>query len=417
MSERVLIVDDEANMRWVLGEALKTAGFDAHGVGSGQEALARLAEAPCDLVILDQKLKGMDGLSTLRRIRERRPEITVILLTAYGTVASAVEAMQAGAADYLRKPFDVEELIFKIQRALERRTLQSEVRRLRALSQRTQAQDPVGSHPHFRQALEQVRMHATFSSDFLLSGEAGSGKTLLARWSHAISPQAAAPLVELDAQALTQEQLVVLLEGEAGREGGRQLAGTGTLLLRHVHALTTSGWNYLSEHWLADRPHPRLVLTGETFPPEKTALRRLPIVQVPPLREHAEDIVYLARYFAPTKTLAPRVLSLLERYPWPDNIAELRHTIERASLLAGADPIEERHLPERIRDAPLPDRPIALPREGINLEEVEVALIRQALERAGGNKTRAAELLGLSRHTLLYRLEKYRLNPPEQKEQ
>ena len=131
MSERLLIVDDEANMRWVLKEALSGSGYDVYVAATGEEALGAMAAAPADLVVLDLKLKGMDGLATLRRLLERWPDSVVIILTAYGTVATAVEAIQIGAADYLRKPFDVEEIGFKIRRALERLALQAEVRRLR----------------------------------------------------------------------------------------------------------------------------------------------------------------------------------------------------------------------------------------------------------------------------------------------
>ena len=147
MAERVLIVDDEANLRWVLKEALGEAGYEVRSVTGGQEALAEMAQWPADLVLLDLKLKGMDGLATLRRLRERWPDVVVIILTAHGTVPTAVEAMQLGAADYLRKPFDVEEISFKLRRALERRTMQHELQRQRAAARPTDGAVTVAAHP------------------------------------------------------------------------------------------------------------------------------------------------------------------------------------------------------------------------------------------------------------------------------
>lgn len=418
----VLVVDDEPNMRWVLQETLQKAGHHVAAAGSGEEALDALGHGPADLVILDLKLKGMDGLSTLRQIHARWPSVVVLILTAYGTVATAVEAMQAGASDYLRKPFDVEEILFKVSRALERRALQAEVQRLRA------AAPPAvpGSAPNWRHALEMVAQAVAQNLDVRLVGEPGSGRSSLARSAHRSGPRREAPLIELDLAALPAEAQGVFLAGEAGHEGRWSAAGQGAVLLRHLGRLSTAGADALNR-LLARRADcgvgPLLLLTGT---PEEWATapllgHRFAEVVVPPLREHVDDILPFALVWLPGQRISPAAAALLHAYPWPGNLSELRGVLERAAQLAQGDPlapeptrsvIEERHLPDRVRAAPLPDAPIRLPQEGLSLEELEIALIKQALARAGGNKSRAAELLGLTRHTLLYRLEKYKIGDP-----
>lgn len=409
----VLIVDDEPNMRWVLQEALERAGYHVAGAGSGEEALDALGKHPADLVILDLKLKGMDGLSTLRQIHARWPATVVLILTAYGTVATAVEAMQSGASDYLRKPFDVEEVLFKVSRSLERRALQEEVQRLRAGSP-----PPLpGSAPAWRRAQEAVAQAVTRGYDLRLIGEPGSGRATLARAAHAGGPRHLAPLIELDLATLAGAAQGGMLASESGREGAWSAAGQGSLLLRHVGSLSPAGADAL-DSLLTRRAElgvgPLLLLTGtrDDWATVEGLEHRFAAVHVPPLREHADDILAFAAAWMPGQTITPAAEALLQAYPWPDNLSELRSVLERAALLAKGAPIDEQHLPGRVRAAPLPDAPIRLPQEGLSLEELEIALIKQALARAGGNKSRAAEMLGLTRHTLLYRLEKYKIGDP-----
>lgn len=406
----VLIVDDEPNMRWVLQEALAKAGYHVTTASSGEEALEALGQGPVDLVVLDLKLKGMDGLAALRQIHARWPGVVVLILTAYGTVATAVEAMQSGASDYLRKPFDVEEILFKVSRSLERHALQAEVQRLRS----TPAPALPGSAPVWRRAMDAVAQAVAQNLDVRLSGEPGSGRASLARAAHAGSPRRDAPLVELDLATIPPELQGLILGGEPGREARWSAAGQGVFLLRHVGALSLAGAEVLRRLLTRRAEHgvgPLLLLTGTGD--EWTAVEGLPqryaSVPVPPLREHADDVLAFAAAWLPGQTITPAAIALLHAYPWPDNLGELRGVLERAALLAGGGPIDERHLPDRVRAAPLPETPFRLPQEGLSLEELEVALIKQALARAGGNKSRAAELLGLTRHTLLYRLEKYKI--------
>lgn len=400
MTRRALVVDDEVNMRWVLKEALIDFGYAVETAGGGQEALAAMGREPADLVILDLKMKGMDGLGTLARLRERWPEAVVLILTAHGTVATAVEAMQLGAADYLRKPFDVEEIGFKIQRALERKTLQAEVRRLRRALDRQPAAQLAGAHPAWRRCLDQALAAAPQRYPLLVIGEPGAGKTALARLIH--HEAAAGPLAAVDLRMFpAPAQAGIIFDG-----GAWEQAGAGTLLLQHAEALAPGLWPRLLEAGRRPPAGPRLLVTGDAALPAPWPGGQ---IALPALRERPGDIPLLAAAFAPGAEWTAAARQALERYAWPGNVAELRSVVERAVALAAGQPVAPAHLPEALGAAD-PQAPILLPAEGLSLEAVEVALIRQALERANGNKTRAAELLGVTRHTLLYRLEKHGLD-------
>jgi DNA-binding NtrC family response regulator len=422
MTRTVLIVDDEPNMRWVLQKALESAGYSAHGAESGDAAITLLARAPVDLVLLDLKLRGEDGLTILRRIREKRPEVAVIMLTAYGTVPNAVEAMQLGALDFLRKPFDVEEVLFKITRALERRAMQQEIGRLRNARQTAAAFETLlGGSLAWQELLTKARYLASVDVDVLITGESGSGRRSIAGAIHAASERADAPLVMVDLTTYqVPEYAHVAVLGDDVRGGAWAEAGSGTLLLVGIEtapALIAP----LLECWRA-RPHgigPRVVLVAELpqhLPPELSGI--LPArLTVPGLRERADDILLLAQQLAAPHTITDAAAVRLEHYAWPGNVSELVGVIARARLLAGTAAIDVAHLPTGLQGALPPADAggtlVQLPPEGFNLEQVEQQLIRQALERARGNKSRAAELLGLTRHTLLYRMEKYGISAPE----
>jgi len=406
----VLIVDDEPNMRWVLQEALGKAGYHTHAAASGEEALALLAETPIDLIILDLKMKGMDGLATLRQIHARWPQLLVLILTAFGTVATAVEALQSGASDYLRKPFDLEEILFKISRAMERQQLQAEIVRLK----RGAPLLTPGSHPAWRGALAASADALTEGLDLRLIGEIGSGRTSIGRAAHLASPRREAPLLVCDLATLPADTQGLLLAGDEQRCGVWAGAGAGVLLLRHIAGLSSAGTAALTRLLERRRAHgvgPLLVLTGTAE--EWATAPQLPHhyaeITVPPLRNHLDDLMPFAAAWLPQRSITPGAAELLHAYAWPGNLGELRGVIERADQLAAGTPIDVQHLPERVRAAPLPHTPMRLPPEGLSLEALEISLLRQALARAGGNKSRAAELLGLTRHTLLYRLEKYKI--------
>jgi DNA-binding NtrC family response regulator len=415
----VLIVDDESNMRWMLGRALEQAGYTVHGAGNGDEAANLIFREPVDLVLLDLKLRSEDGLAVLRRLRERHPELMVIILTAYGTVPTAVEAMQLGAADFLRKPFDVAEVIIKVTRSLERRAMQQELARLTVARRSAPAFDSlIGAEPGWQRLVAQAREVATIDDDVLLVGEEGSGRTTLARAIHIASGRHTAPLIEVNLSIYNDAAQLAALLGSTTRGSAWAAAGSGSLLLRGLTEASTVHAP-LTEH-LAQRAAqtgPRLfAVTAEGSPIPETLQALFPVrLRVPPLRERQSDVLLLARHFAMDHPITPHAAQLLERHPWPGNISELRGVVERATQLAGDDPIDTAHLPTALHSPPEPVlySPVYLPTEGVNLELVEQALIRQALERAHGNKSKAAELLGLTRHTLLYRMEKYDISAPE----
>jgi DNA-binding NtrC family response regulator len=419
MTRTILIVDDEPNMRWVLGRALEQAGYTVHGASNGNEATSVLLREPVELVLLDLKLKGEDGLAVLRHLRERRPKLVVIILTAYGTVPTAVEAMQLGAADFLRKPFDVEEVIFKVTRSLERRAMQQELERLtRAQRSAPAFESLVGAEPVWQRLITQAQQVAATDHDVVLVGEIGSGRTSLARAIHVASMQHDAPLLELNLEVYQEAAQAVALFGDDGQRGAWASAGDGSLVLCGVtEAPTVHGLLIERLAQRATHSGPRLLIVAADPPliPEQLSALLQVQVRIPPLRERPGDVVLLAHHFATDHPIAPRAMQLLEHYPWPGNVTELRGVIERAVQLAGSDPIDVAHLPTSIQRAPgsVVPGPMDLPPEGVNLEQVEQALIRQALERAHGNKSKAAELLGLTRHTLLYRMEKYGITAPE----
>lgn len=328
--------------------------------------------------------------------------------------------MQLGAADFLRKPFDVEEVTFKIARALERRAMQLELARLTVAQRSAPAfESLIGVEVAWQQLIAQARLIAAADQDVLLLGEAGSGRASVARALHVASQRGAAPLVELDLAVYHSPAQAELLFGGHEHAGAWAEAGSGALLLRGLTEAPSVHERLAAqlETRLA-RARPRLlVVSTEMQPvPEHIAARIPARLRVPPLRERLGDALLLACAFAADRPITPPAAQLLEQYAWPGNVTELRAVVERAARLAGADPIDVDHLPERMRPGPehAPQNPMYLPPEGVKLEQVEQALIRQALERARGNKSKAAELLGLTRHTLLYRMEKYGIATPEQ---
>ncbi len=404
----IMVVDDEPNMRWVLQEALERAGYDVLSASSGEEALSALSRAKVDLLLLDLKMKGMDGLVTLRQIHARYPDTIILILTAYGTVAMAVEAMQGGASDFLRKPFDVEEVLFKIGRALERQSMQHEIARLR------QMPTPLlpGADPAWRRAITLAHQSINQGFDLRLIGESGSGRASIARAAYAVSMRRTAPLIEVDLETITADQQPDLLLGNAEHSGFWGRAGQGVLLLRHIGALSQAGLAALEQCWV--RSDAALVIMTGTLNDwslleQSKVAHQFLSVSIPPLREHLDDLELFVAEWLESHLISSTAMRLLHSYTWPGNLAELRGAIERARVLAGTGKIEDRHLPITLRAAGVAAASFQLPREGIVLEQVEQSLIRQALEYAGGNKSRAAELLGLTRHTLLYRIAKYKI--------
>lgn len=431
MARTVLIIDDEQNMRWVLDRALQKAGYEVVTASRGDEGLRLFARHAIDLVLLDLKMPGMDGLSVLRELRKRSSQIPIFLLTAYATVPTAVEALKIGATDYVRKPFDLEELQTKISYAFHAAAQSTNLPPSSSITLETPL---VGISPAITRLHPIIVSAATNDYPVLLVGETGSGCSTLARLLH---DKKGAPSKEhfliIDCGALplslvTRELGRLLLDEEqepspsVGHPDRWEQALGGTLYIANLDQLRPEIIERFSQnvqHYLksAQRPHGLRLIISMREEPTIELFELLPssvVIEVPPLRHRTEDIPLLLAHFVPKLKWREDVLELLKTYLWPGNISELRQTITYASTLSDGHPIDVCHLPSTITqhsasqlNAETVTR-LDLPEDGIDLEAIEKNLIEQALARTS-NKTQAARLLGISRPTLLYRLGKYGL--------
>ena len=446
MGKRVLIVDDEKNMRWVLGQALSGEGFDVAEAVDGKSALASVAEQEPDIMVLDHRMPAPDGMEVLRQLRGKGARFPIIMLTAHGNVATAVEAMKAGASEYLTKPFDLEELKLAIDKALQYSGLAAEVERLRSeLDAEYDVEGIVASDPGMRGVLETVRKVAPTMATVMIYGESGTGKELIAHALHNLSERAAKPFVSVSAGALPETLLESELFGyEKGaftgamtaKPGRFELANGGTLFLDEIGDISPATQVKLLRV-LQERRFERLggtrsievdvrVIAATNQDLQKLIVEgdfredlfyRLNVVPVtlPTLRQRASDIPLLVAHFlekfnARGKTIGSQAMEALVRYPWPGNIRELENTIERITILSHEDEIGVDDLPAEVRAGIVrPDRAATgfiLPEEGVDLEEVELDLVRQALDRAGASVPKAAKLLGLTTKTLEARMQR-----------
>lgn len=446
MGKRVLIVDDEKNMRWVLGQALSSDGFDVAEAVDGTSALDAVAEQEPDVMVLDHRMPAPDGMEVLRKLRSRGVTFPIIMLTAHGNVATAVEAMKAGASEYLTKPFDLEELKIAIDKALQYSGLAAEVERLRKeLDAQYDVQGIVASDPGILAVLETVHKVAPTLATVMIYGESGTGKELIARAVHNLSDRANKPFVSVSAGALPETLLESELFGyEKGaftgamtaKPGRFEMANGGTLFLDEIGDISAATQvkllRVLQERCFerlggtrsievdvrvvaaTNQDLQQLIAEGEF---REDLFYRLNVVPVtlPTLRQRSGDIPLLVAHFlekfnAGSRRINPHAMEALVKYPWPGNIRELENTIERIVILSHEDDIGVGDLPAEVRaGVPLADRVATgfqLPEEGVDLEEVELDLVRQALDRTGGSVPKAAKLLGLTAKTLEVRMQR-----------
>ena len=454
MKIRVLIVEDESLIRWSLRQKFEERGFRVTEAEDGASANEAIDAGIFDIIMLDYKLPDMTGLDVLRRIRESDNDAVVIMMTAYSTIESAVEAIKLGAFDYLAKPFQMQQLLFTVDKALETTKLRREVRELRRhLNEKFGTDSIIGSHPSMQELLELINQIArTGVSTVLLRGETGTGKDLVARVIHHNSERAAGPFVNITCTALSEALLESELFGhERGaftdaktqKKGLLELADGGTVFLDEIGdmpaALQAKLLRFLEERKFrrvggtkevsvdvriiaaTNRDIEKAIEEGHF---RRDLMYRLNVVSValPPLRARGDDIHTLARYFIQRfatefkKTITSideKALEKLCGYPWPGNVRELRNVIERAVLLAKAEELGTADIAlgnAEIKPWEWDIEFFNLPPAGFEfdkLRRLENRLLRQALERSGNNQTQAAKLLQLSRDRLRYRLHKH----------
>ena len=448
MAARILVVDDDLNGRTALGRILEKLGYEVTVAESGDQALSLLHEASFHLVVTDLKMVGVNGIEVLRAVKRSHPDTETILLTAYGTIESAVEAMKFDAYDYLTKPVEPEGLTRVVAKALEHGALRAEVRQLREhLNVRKAFYQIVGRSLQMRNVYEQVRQVAPTLATVLITGESGTGKELVARAIHAASPRGDGPFVTVNCGALPETLLESELFGyERGaftgavspRPGRIEQAGGGTLFLDEVaemspktqvdflrvlqerevrrlggtHAITVD-----VRFIAATNKNLEEAVRADTF--REDLYYRLAVIPIalPPLRERPDDISLIAavflrelcgKYGREEKMLAPATLQALQEHAWPGNVRELQNLIERLVITVTERVVRPVHLPSTILTGDHAERSITVPL-GIPLHVMEEQLIRKTLAHLTPHRERAAKILGISARALHYKLRKYQI--------
>ncbi len=442
----ILLIDDDDSLRRVIEFSLTEAGYAVSAAASGEEGLRLFERNSFDAVITDITMPGIDGMEVLARVRRRDARLPVIVITAYGTIENAVEAMKEGAFDYITKPFNRDELRLTLDKALTMRRLEKENVELRAeIRGRYSFGSIVGSSEKIKEVLDLAGRVAASDATVLITGESGTGKELLAKGIHYNSLRANGPFVAVNCAAIPENLIESELFGHVkgaftgavrDREGKFELAGGGTLFLDEIGDLRTDLQakilRALQERQVdrvggsrpvsvdvrviaaTNKDVERLVREGNF---REDLYYRLTVITVrmPPLRERRDDIPLLVEHFirkfnpSAAVRVSPDALAALTAYGWPGNVRELENVIERASVLKRGDTVTLAELPDKLKKekASVENIVLNLPDEGISLEELEKNLIIKALEKYKGNQTRAAEYLGITRPTLIYRMEKY----------
>jgi len=442
----ILLIDDDDSLRRVMEFNLTEAGYKVQTAANGEEGLTLFEKDSFDAVITDITMPGMSGMEVLAKIRERDGGPPVIVITAYGTIESAVEAMKQGAFDYITKPFNRDELRLTLDKALRMRRLEKENLDLRAeIADRYRFGSIVGNSEKIRDVLDMAGRVAASDASVLITGESGTGKELLAKGIHYNSSRADGPFVAVNCAAIPEHLIESELFGHVrgaftgavkDKEGKFEIAANGTLFLDEIGDLRVDLQakilRVLQERQV-DRvggKHPVSVdvrIIAATNKDIERAVRegmfredlfyRLSVITLymPPLRERKDDIPMLVQHFIKKFNrdayirIEPEALAMMTAYGWPGNVRELENSIERASVLRRGDTITPADLPDKLRQEKdsVGNIILNLPDGGISLEDLEKNLIIKALEKHKGNQTRAAEYLRITRPTLIYRMEKY----------
>ena len=442
---RILIVDDESNARSALSEILREEGYATETAADGFKALGKLDEFSPDVILTDLKMPGLDGIAFMEKARRAAPGAAFVVMTAFGTISSAVEAMKKGAENYLLKPLDPEALGAVVDRAMEKARLMQEARRLRdRLRERNAFRHIVSSDPKMDAVLALVAQVGPSKASVLVTGESGTGKELIAEAIHSASPRAKAPFVRLHCAALSESLLESELFGHergaftgavARREGRFKQADAGTLFLDEIgeipHAVQVKLLRFLQERTFERvggnetiKVDVRVIAaTNRDLGAEirKGAFRedlfyRLNVVtiELPPLRERRADVPTLASFFLrryaaengkAIDTFADDALRTLLEHRWPGNVRELENVIERAVVLCEGSRVEKKHLPPTVVPSEERDGPPPIP--GSTIAELERYAILKTLEACAGSTSRAATVLGVSPRKIQYKLHEY----------
>jgi two-component system, NtrC family, response regulator AtoC len=452
-SARILVVDDEKLIRWSVAERLQRDGYEVLSAECGEQALEIVAATPPDLMLLDVRLPGIDGVQTLQRALSIHPEVAVLMMSAHSTVDVAVDAMKHGAIDFLVKPFPFQQLDAAVERALANARTRRQIATLTSDKRGASALEAiVGASAMMEQVRSMIsRLASSDTTTVLIEGESGAGKEVVARAIHFQSARADKPIMQVNCAALPEHLLESELFGhERGaftdahtqKRGLFESAEGGSVMLDEIGDLPPGGQAKLLR-LLENKTFRRVggvqelradvrVIAATNVNLEERVSEgrfradlffRLNVVRilVPPLREHLDDVPILAAHFIArfnqemkrqVKGISPAAVEMLKGYHWPGNVRELRNAIERAFILhAGADELRPEHLTPELRRTPTPKRQEKMApqvtEQGLVLDDVERRLIAEAMERASGNQSKAARLLGVSRDTLRYRLKKH----------
>ena len=450
MNKLILLAEDDQVQREILCDILQSCGYRVEPCASGEEAVEKLDSTTPDLLLTDLKMTGMDGMTLLREARRKRPELDIVMMTAHGSVRTAVQAMREGAADYLEKPFDKDELLLVLQRALERTALHAENQRLRALvKQEVSLGNIIGDSQTMREVFQRTTRATQVQSTVLILGESGTGKELIARHIHFEGPRSKKPFIVVNCAAIPDTLVESELFGhekgsftgaDSARAGKFEAAHGGTIFLDEIGDMPLDAQAKLLrvlQDGLVERVgsnEPRKVDVRVIVATNRNLGKRVEegsfrqdlyyrlevlVVSLPPLRDRLNDLPLLVKHFREKlgkklgmspPTVGPEIIEAFKRHAWPGNVRELEHTLEQCFVLATGAELRPEDLPEKIRKPAPQAGGYLLPPNGIILEDLEQDLIRQAIERTGGRLKEAADLLGVTYKTLQYRLKKHEID-------
>jgi len=452
----ILIVEDEAKMRRLLELNLGDDGFTTFSAEDAETGLKLLRESPIDLVLTDLKLPGMNGLEFLQTVKRHNAALPVVVMTAFGSVETAVEAMKAGASDYVLKPFSLTEMRIVVHKELDVRKLREENRSLReALGKRYSHPNVIARSSRMQEVLAIVERVAPTNSTVLLGGESGVGKDLIARAIHEKSRRASGPFVKINSTAIPENLLESELFGfergaftgaVASKPGKFELADKGTMFLDEIGDVPPATQVKLLRV-LQEREFERLggtrtikvdvrliaatnrdlreALEQGTFREDLYYRLNVVPIDIAPLRERREDVPDLVNLFIsqftgesgkPVEGITPEAMRILVNYHWPGNVRELQNIVERACALAKGNVLDPADIHLDVRPTKVANGVAGFLPNGMTLEQWEDEMVQEALRRANGNKSQAARLLGLSRNALRYRLSKIGIADEGEKE-